>query len=165
MWVGSFMRKISRVLTMLLFACSSTVIFASCATDPYKEYVSSGLKAKEFLLKGEESCISSFLVSTLSTENAKIFNDFESYAAYDFPLEYTEEFFEKNNLLVFVAVAGSSDEMQFLDILTHDGKLYPCYSRVKISSGVAEDIIYFSYCAELSKTDNFKLGEVIYKYR
>ena len=161
------MRTISRIFAMLLFMCGFTVIFAACAANPYKDYISSGFKAKEFLLKGEERCISSFLTSTFSTENAKIFSDYESYAEYDFPLDYTEEFFEKSNLLVFMAVGGSSDEMQFLDILAHDGKLYPCFSRVKIhsGSGIAEDIIYFSYCAELSKTDDIQLGEVIYQYR
>ena len=153
------MRTISRIFAMLLFMCGFTVIFAACAANPYKDYISSGFKAQEFLLKGEERCISSFLTSTFSTENAKIFSDYESYAEY--------EFFEKSNLLVFMAVGGSSDEMQFLDILAHDGKLYPCFSRVKIhsGSGIAEDIIYFSYCAELSKTDDIQLGEVIYQYR
>ena len=161
------MRTISRIFAMLLFMCGFTVIFAACAANPYKDYISSGFKAKEFLLKGDESCISSFLSSTFSTENAKIFSDYADYADYDFPLDYTEEFFEKSDLLVFVAIAGSSDKMQFLDILTHDGKLYPCYSRVKIrpGSGIAEDIIYFPYCAELAKTDNLTLGEVIYRYR
>lgn len=161
------MKKISGIFTVLLFVRGIMVIFASCATDPYQDYAPSGLKAKEFSLKGDESCISSFLSSTFLTENAKIFSDYADYADYDFPLDYTEEFFEKSDLLVFAAIAGSSDKMQFLDILTHDGKLYPCYSRVKIrpGSGIAEDIIYFPYCAELAKTDNLTLGEVIYRYR
>ena len=68
------------------------MIFAACAANPYKDYISSGFKAKEFLLKGEERCISSFLTSTFSTENAKIFSDYESYAEYDFPLAICDLF-------------------------------------------------------------------------
>ena len=156
------MKKLSKIICALFLVGSIMVIFASCAENPYKDYISSGLKAKAVPLGFDEN---ESLVLSLPKEQAKIFVDYESYAAYALPLDYTEEFFVKNNLLIFTSVACSSDEMQFLDILTHDGKLYPCYSRVKISSGLTEDIIYFPYYAELAKSDDYKLGEVIYKYR
>ncbi len=156
------MKKLSKIFSLILSACSFTVIFASCTEDPYKNYISSELQAKAISLGFDEN---GSLAFSLPKEQAKIFVDYESYAAYELPLDYTEEFFGKNNLLVFTTFAGSSDEMRFLDILTHDGKLYPCYSRVKIDSGLTEDIIYFPYCAELAKTDDRKLGEVIYRYR
>ena len=140
------------------------VIFVSCAEDPYRDYISSELKAEDFILDFENDFISS--IST--NENSMIFEDFESFSAYDFPLDYTEEFFEKNDLLVFVTIADPADQMQFFDILTYAGKLYPCFSRVKLGPNnlLYEDVIvYFPYYAELAKSDDYKLGEVIYKYR
>ncbi len=158
------MKKLSKVFALLILACSLMVIFASCDEDPYKNYDPLGLQAKAFSLSFDEN---ESLVLSLSKEQAKIFVDYESYAAYALPLDYTEEFFVKNNLLVFTTIASSSDEMQFLDILTYEGKLYPCYSRVKIgpNEAIAEDILFFPYYAELAKSDDHKLGEVIYKYR
>lgn len=162
------MKKLSRALLVLLCACgiAATVVVAACA-DPYKDYAPSHLRANEFQVNGEEGCVSAFLGADAKTERVIVFCDYESFAAYDFPLDYSEEFFESSDLLVFMAVASSSDEMRFLDILTHDGKLYPCYSRKKIrpGSGIAEDLIFLPYCAELKKADDFKAGEVIYRYR
>ena len=157
------MKKRSKVLALILVA-SFSVIFASCAEDPYKDYISSGLKAKDFSLGFENDFISS--IST--NENAMIFKDFESFSAYEFPLDYTEEFFEKNDLLVFVTIADPADQMQFFDILTYEGNLYPCFSRVKLGPNdpLYEDVIvYLLYCAELAKTDDYELGKVIYQYR
>ena len=158
------MKKLSKVFALLILACSLMVIFASCAEEPYKNYDSSGLQAKAISLGFDEN---ESLVLSLPKEQAKIFVDYESYAACDFPLDYTETFFEENNLLVFTTIASSSDEMKFLDILTYEGKLYPCYSRVKLgpNDAIAEDILFFPYCAEFAKSDDYKLGEVIYKYR
>ncbi len=42
-------------------------------------------------------------------------------------------------------------------------KIDTCYLRVKISSGLTEEIVYFPYYAELIKAEDYKLGEVIYK--
>lgn len=156
------MKKLSNVFALIVAACCLTMV-AACAGDPYRDYVSSGLRAKEIPFDMEYR----FLSSLFSEENAKIFEDYEHYAAFELPLGYTEAFFEENNLLVFTTFASSSDEMRFLDILTHDGKLYPCYSRVRIrpGTGIAEDIIDLSYCAEFPKSVEYKLGEVIYKYR
>lgn len=157
------MRKISKILTLLLFVCSFAVILAGCAEVSDKDYVSSGLKAEMIPFDVENNLI----VSSLSAEKARIIVDYESYAAYDLPLDYTEDFFEENNLLVFMTSACSSDKMQFLDILIHDGKLYPCFSRVKLGQNdpVTDDIFYLLYCAELAKADDYQLGEVIYKFR
>lgn len=158
------MRKIARTFALLLMAFGFAAISASCAEDPYKEYVSSGLQAKAISLGYDEN---ESLVLSISKDRAKIFADYESYAACDFPLDYTETFFEENNLLVFTTIASSSDGMKFLDILTYEGKLYPCYSRVKLgpNDAIAEDILFFPYCAEFAKSDDLKLGEVIYQYR
>ncbi len=158
------MKKLSKVFALLILACSLMVIFASCAENPYKDYISSGLQAKAISLGFDEN---ESLVLSLPKEQAKIFVDYESYAACDFPLDYAETFFEENNLLVFTTIASSSDEMKFLDILTYEGELYPCYSRVKLgpNDAIAEDILFFPYCAEFAKSDDLKLGEVIYQYR
>ena len=162
------MKKLSKIICAMFLVGSIMVIFAACTDDilddPYKDYVSVGIQANEIPLDTAEDYEK---MISFTAENSKIFTDYESYVAYNFPLNYTEGFFEKNNLLIFSTLSCSSDDMQFYDILLYENKLYPCYSRVKINpwDPVTEDILCMPYYVELSKSNSYQFGEVIYKYR
>jgi len=43
------------------------------------------------------------------TNTVELITDYETYSAYQFNLDYTESFFENNNLLVFIVQSCSSD--------------------------------------------------------
>ncbi len=166
------MKKLSKIICTSFLVGSIMVIFAACTDDivgdPYKDYVAAGIQANGIphdTAEDYEKMIS--FTAEFTAEKAKIFTDYESYAAYNFPLNYTEGFFEKNNLLIFWTLSCSSDGMQFYDILLYENKLYPCYSRVKINPGdaVTDDIICMPYYVELNKSNSYQFGEVIYKFR
>lgn len=57
--------------------------------------------------------------------------------------------------------------MKFGEILENDGKLFPMFYRKKIAvdQPVTDDFIIFSYCAEISKEAEYKVGEIIYRYK
>ena len=154
------MRK--SLLTAILILLSLMTLFAGCAKDPYKDYVACGLEVNEMPFDTENEKNWSF-----GFGKAAIFTDYQSYSEYDFYLDYTEEYFELNNLLVCAVSCCSSDQMEFCEILQHEGKLYPLFYRAEIKDGepVTDDFIVLSFCAEISKSDNYSCGEVIYRYR
>lgn len=96
-----------------------------------------------------------------------IFTNYTGYAACQFSLDYTETYFENNNLLVFVASACSSDQMNFKELKVENGTLYPYFSRKYIGENetVTDDFILLSYCVELPKSINYQAGEIIYEFR
>lgn len=98
---------------------------------------------------------------------AKIFKEYSDFAKYGFPLDYNEDYFEDYDLLIFSAKTCSSENMQFHRILNDGEKLSPVYIKDKIGDGepLTDDIIYLPYYAELKKSDNYYLGEVIFNYR
>ncbi len=93
--------------------------------------------------------------------------DYETYSAYQFNLNYTESFFENNNLLVFIVQSCSSDDIKFNELRERDGILYPLFEREEIGANdpVTDDIIISSYCIEISKELEYKAGEIIYNYK
>ena len=101
------------------------------------------------------------------TDTVELITDYETYSAYQFDLDYTEGFFENNNLLVFIVQSCSSDQMEYVELREKDGVLYPLFERAKIGENdpVTEDIIISSYCVEISKELEYKAGEITYNYK
>ena len=104
---------------------------------------------------------------SFETNTVELITDYATYSAYQFNLDYTEGFFENNNLLVFIVQSCSSDQMEFVELREKDGVLYPLFERAKIGENdpVTEDIIISSYCVEISKELEYKAGEIIYNYK
>ena len=149
------MRKIlSLSLSFIMISC-----LTACVTDKYKDYHATNMQAKIFTPAPED------LVFTINT--VELITDYDTYAAYRLNLDYTEGFFENNNLLVFMVTSCSSDQMQFIEIQENDGKLYPLFERKKIgiNEPVTDDIILSSYCAEISKEMEYKAGTILYNYK
>lgn len=147
---------------ILLFILSGCIFVFSACTDPYKDYKSSGIEVKAipFTYDDEGSY-------TFGYNKTELFTDYENYAAYNLNLDYTKSYFELNNLIVFVVSCCSSDEMEFGEILENEGKLYPMFYRKKIGNNqpVTDDFIVMSYCVEISKETDYKVGEIIYRYK
>lgn len=137
-------------------------VFTGCSKDPYKDFAASGLEAKAIPFDMENEKNWSFGVGKV-----ELFTDYQAYSKYDFDLDYTEDYFDLNNLLVFVVHCCSSDQMEFGEILQAEGKLYPMFYRAELKDGepVADDYIVLSFCVEISKSDEYGCGEIIYKYR
>ena len=157
--------KVKKFLVPLLMLLISCIFAFSACTDPYKDYVASGLEAKGIPVNYEDEYLASY--DKFGYGKAETFIDYESYAVYNFNLDYTESYFELNNLIVFVVCCCSSDEMEFGEILENDGKLYPMFYRKKIGYGqaVTTDFIVMSYCVEITKESEYKVGEIIYRYK
>ena len=154
------MRK--SLLTFVFIFLSLINVFTGCEKDPYRDFVTGGLKVKEISFDVENKKNLSF-----GFGKAEIFTDYKAYSEYDFHLDYTEEYFKMNNLLVFVVDCCSSDEMEFSEILQTEGKLFPLFYRAEIKDDqpVTDDFIVLSFSVEISKSDNYSVGEIIYKYR
>lgn len=153
--------KIKKLLISLLLLISCIFAFSACTDDPYKDYKASGLEVKSIPFNYDEEDYK------FGYNKVEIFTDYESYVAYSFKLDYTKSYFELNNLIVFNVTACSSDEMEFGEILENDGKLYPLFYRKKIADGqpVTDDFIVMPYCVEISKELEYKVGEIIYRYK
>ena len=154
--------KIKKLLIPLLLIISCMYAFSACTDDPYKNYRASGLEVKGIPFNYDDEN-----TYTFGYNKAELITDYESFAAYNFNLDYTESYFELNNLIVFNVTACSSDEMEFGEILENDGKLYPLFYRKKIADGqpVTDDFIVMQYCVEISKELEYKVGEIIYRYK
>lgn len=155
------------LISLLLFICC-IFTFSACTdeqTDPYKDYIASGLEAKGIPYNYEDDYLAPY--DMFGYGKAEIFTDYESFAAYNFNLDYTESYFELNNLIIFNTTACSSDEMEFGEILENDGKLYPVFYRKKIADGqpVTDDFIVMAYYVEIAKDSEYKVGEIIYRYK
>ncbi len=157
--------KGKRLFIMFLFLISCTFAFSACTNDScdntYKNYKASGLEVKSIPLDYEDDAI------LFGYNRVELFSDYGSYAAYNFNLCYTESYFELNDLLVFVVKCCSSDEMEFNEILENEKKLYPLFYRKEIGSDqpITDNIIVMSYCVEISKKTEYKIGEIIYRYK
>ena len=148
-----------------LFCIIMTVLLAGCVcscekSDPYADYQSSNVQAKTFSMDFENYDLFGY-------DKMELITDYETYASYQFGVNYTEEYFEDNNLLIFVVSSCSSDGMVFQEILEKDGKLYPCFLRNRIGKyeAVTEDFILYSACVELPKVSEYSAGEIVFKYR
>lgn len=154
------MKKI--FLVFIALAACLIVTLTGCAKDPYKDYLAAGIQAK-----GIDYGYDDVYNSGFGYDRAELFTSYESYAAYNFNLGYTESYFELNDLLVWVVSCCTSDGMEFHEILSNEGKLYPLFYRNEIKDGqdVTTDFIIMSFCAEVAKSENYGLGEIIYEYK
>lgn len=150
-----------------LFAavCAALCALTFCAckpADPYKNYSSSGIITAPVPYAYPEEDPSAF-----GYDRAELFTDYESFAEEKLPLDYTEGYFENNDLLVFTTHCCSSDEMEFGEILEFEGKLYPLFYRNYLPDGAAvtTDFIALAYYAEIPKSEGYSLGKVIFRYR
>ena len=148
-----------KVLSLILVAITFLFCLTACKTDKYKDYHVTNMQAKGFT-PGDEDLI-------FETNTVELIADYEKYSSYHFNLDYTEGFFENNSLLVFIVMSCSSDQMEYVEIREKEGVLYPLFERKKLGEKdpVTEDIIYHSYCVEISKEVEYKAGEVIYNYK
>ena len=133
--------------------------------DPYKDYVSSGLEAKtqtdRLLTEG------GYHNKWHSDTELKLYTSYSEYMDLEIDLGYTEAYFEFNSLLIFLRTGCSSDNLQFVEVLANDGKLYPVLERNYIGPNdpVTEDIIYYIFYVEVPNNGNYSAGEVINKTR
>lgn len=147
-------------------ALGTLLLLSGCGThctqkeDPYQDYQKTNFQSKTFnAFQGD--------YAQFGYNKLQKFTDYADYAQYRFQLDYTEVFFENNDLLVFVVSCCTSDGMFFEEILEKDGKLYPCFSRNTIEKNqpVTSDFILLSHYLELPKSENYQAGEIVYRYR
>jgi hypothetical protein len=149
------MKKVASLILVLITLLSC---LTACGTDRYKDYHATNMQARGFI-QGDEDLV-------FKTNTVELITDYEKYSSYRFNLDYTEEFFENNNLLVFIVTSCSSDQMKYVELRDKDGLLYPLFERKKIGKNepVTDDFILQSYCVEISKEFEYKSGEIIYNY-
>lgn len=147
-----------KVVPLILVLITLLSCFTACGTDRYKDYRATNMQTRGFT-QGDEDLI-------FKTNTVELITDYEKYSSYRFNLDYTEEFFENNNLLVFIVTSCSSDQMKYVELRDKDGLLYPLFERKKIGKNepVTDDFILQSYCVEISKEFEYKSGEIIYNY-
>ena len=147
-----------KVASLILVFITLLFCLTACGTDRYKDYHATNMQARGFI-QGDEDLI-------FKTNTVELITDYEKYSSYRFNLDYTEEFFENNNLLVFIVTSCSSDQMKYVELRDKDGLLYPLFERKKIGKNepVTDDFILQSYCVEISKEFEYKSGEIIYNY-
>ncbi len=150
------MKKVVSLILALIMLLSC---LTACGTDKYKDYHATNMQARGFILWDEDLIF--------ETNTVELITDYEKYSSYHFNLDYTEEFFENNNLLVFIVTSCSSDQMKYVELRDKDGLLYPLFERKKIGKNepVTDDFILQSYCVEISKEFEYKAGEIIYNYK
>lgn len=151
--------KAKKLLIPLLLLISCMFAFSAC-TDQYKDYKAAGLEVKSIPFTYYEEV-------SFGYNKVELITDYETYAAYNFNLDYNESYFELNNLIVFIVSCCSSDEMVFGEILENDGKLYPMFYRKKIGNNqpVTDDFIIIPCCVEISKETEYEIGGIIYRYK
>ena len=148
-----------KALSLVLALKTLLFCLTACGTDKYKDYHATNMEAKTFTTYYDDLIF--------ETNTVELITDYETYSAYQFDLDYTDGFFENNNLLVFIVQSCSSDQMEYVELREKDGVLYPLFEREKIGANdpVTEDIIISSYCVEISKELEYKAGEIIYNYK
>ena len=148
-----------KTLSLLLALITLLFCLTACVTDKYKDYHATNMEAKTFTTYYDDLIF--------ETDTVELITDYETYSAYQFNLDYTEGFFENNNLLVFIVQSCSSDKMQFVELREKEGMLYPLFEREKIGANdpVTDDIVISSYCVEISKDFEYKAGGIIYNYK
>ncbi|MBR2969285.1 MAG: hypothetical protein IKC36_05530 [Clostridia bacterium] len=148
-----------KALSLVLSLITLLFCMTACETDKYKDYHATNMEAKTFTTYYDDLIF--------ETNTVELITDYETYSAYQFDLDYTEGFFENNNLLVFIVQSCSSDQMKYVELREKDGVLYSLFERAKIGENdpVTEDIIISSYCVEISKELEYKAGEIIYNYK
>ena len=148
-----------KTLSLILALITLLFCLTACRIDKYKDYHATNMEAKTFTTYYDDLIF--------ETNTVELITDYETYSAYQFDLDYTEGFFENNNLLVFIVQSCSSDQMKYVELREKDGVLYSLFERAKIGENdpVTEDIIISSYCVEISKELEYKAGEIIYNYK
>ncbi len=148
-----------KVVSLILIIITILSCLTACGTDKQEGYHSTDMQARSFA-PGEGR--KNFQINTV-----ELITDYEKYSSYHFNLDYTEEFFENNGLLVFIVYSCSSDQMKYIEICEKDGFLYPLFERKKLGENdpATRDIIMSSYYVEVSKEFGYKAGEIIYNYK
>ena len=148
-----------KALSLVLALITLLFCLTACGTDKYKDYHATNMEAKTFTTYYDDLIF--------ETDTVELIADYATYSAYQFNLDYTEGFFENNNLLVFIVQSCSSDQMKYVELRDKDGLLYPLFERKKIGKNepVTDDFILHSYCVEISKEFEYKAGEIIYNYK
>ena len=148
-----------KTLSLVLALITLLFCLTACGTDKYKDYHATNMEVKTFSTEYDNLIF--------ETDTVELITDYETYSAYQFNLDYTEGFFENNNLLVFIVQSCSSDQMEYVELKEKDGVLYPLFERAKIGENdpVTEDVIISSYCVEISKGLEYKAGKIIYNYK
>lgn len=152
------------IMPILLFV-SCILTFSACTNssydDPYKDYVASGLEVKNIPFDYDN------LTVFFESDGVELISNYDSYVTYNFCLDYTESYFAQNDLLVFAVWCCSSDEMEFREILKNENKLYPLFYRKEISNDqpITDDSKLMPFCVEISKESEYKVGEIIYRYK
>ena len=149
-----------KAVSVILAVVMLLTCLTACGTDKYKDYHATDMQAKGFM-QGDE------VLMNFKSNTVELITDYEKYISYQFNLDYTEEFFANNNLLVFIVTSCSSDQMEYVELRNKDGLLYPLFERKKIGENepVTDDFIVHSYCVEISKEFEYKAGEIIYNYK
>lgn len=155
-------RNLLKIATCLLL-CILTISATACnadinASNEFKDYITTNIHAKSFYYNED---------LTFEINTVKLITDYETYSSYHLNLDYTEDFFAGNNLLVFITQSCSSDKLRFNGVREKDGALYPLFERKKIGpfEAVTEDVIITCNCAEISKELEYTAGEILYFYK
>ena len=156
------MKKISKIIVLILLVCGILVLSTACTEDPYKDYISSGLVPKMSTDADYE-----YLTRWNYDTELHLLTSYSEYEDFDVDLGYTEGYFERNSLLVFLTTGCSSDNLKFVDILEKDGRLCPLleHNYIGPDDPVTDDIIYYTFYAEVPDSGNYTVGEIIYKTR
>ena len=148
-----------KIVALILALITLLFCLTACRTDKYKDYHATNMEAKTFTTYYDDLIF--------EADTVELIADYETYSSYEFNLDYTESFFENNNLLVFIVQSCSSDEMKFDELREKEGVLYPLFERkeIGVNDPITDDIIISSYCVEISKKFEYKAGEIIYNYK
>ena len=157
------MKKISKLIYLLFVVCCIAVLFTSCTEDPYKDYVATGLQPKTIDVGYSEDVYVKWMTDTQLT----LLTTYSEYKNYDVDWGYSQGYFENNSLLVFLRTGCSTDNLQFVEVLEKDGKLYPVVeiNPYGPNDPSTDDIILYVFYVEISSGANYSVGETITKIR
>jgi hypothetical protein len=158
------MKKLAKMIPLLL--CFMFPLTLAACNDPDSGYIASGLEVKAIPYDYEDDD-ESFYKVMVENKGIILFQKYDDYFNYHFKLDYTEAYFEENDLLVFVVSCCSSDNMEFSDLLLDDNQLCPLFLSDDIPEGsaVTTDYIEMRYLVEIAKSNNYTEGKILHKYR
>ena len=157
------MKKLSKLICFVLVAYCVAVFFAACTEDPYADYVATGLQPKTNDVGYSEDVYVKWMTDTQLT----LLTTYSEYQDYDVDLGYSKGYFENNSLLIFLRTGCSTDNLQFVEVLEKEGKLYPVVeiNPYGPNDPSTDDIILYVFYVEISSGVNYSVGEIITKTR
>ena len=149
-----------KALSLFFAVVTLLSCLTACEIDRHKDYHTTDMQAKGFMQDDE-------VLILFQPNTVELITDYEKYSSYHFNLDYTEDFFVNNDLLVFIVTSCSTDQMEYVELRSKDGSLYPLFERKKLGENepVTEDFIIHSFCVEISKEFDYKAGKIIYNYK